>query len=167
MKYERLKKSDLIAIITEQNDTIETITAENETLKETINKDSKAGYIEAVVEDMSEFNQSNILRDMAWSATNKINFNNKKISEVVSQLRVALASFNGSEVQDEMIGRKREFIESLEEQREQLEAHKKSVLVAYRSVTGSDYTPPPQRSTFDKTKTANALSAEGLLVRYS
>lgn len=161
----KLTKSDLVSIVEEQEKTINQLQMVADLYAS--DEHNTTDNIKSVVIEMSEYNQSNILRDMCWSADNKIKFNNKTITNVVSELRDLLEHFNGSEPQDDLIGKKREFIETLEAQSEELEDYKKSARAAYRDMTGSDYTPPAQRGTFNKTATANKSEAEALLAKYS
>ena len=120
-----------------------------------------------IVKDMPEFTQGNLVGGMCYSAINAEKFTNKKISEVVSQLRDLRMEYNGSEVQSNLIEKKVEFIQTLEEQAEALHSHVTLVKEAYREVTGSDYILPSKSSTFNKTDTQAAHDADELLAKYA
>ncbi len=129
--------------------------------KKTINS------IVSIVKAMPEYSQQIIVGDMAFSATRQVKFTNKKISQVISELKDLLEEFNGSEVQDMLLAKKHDFIETLEEQAESLSKHKENVYSAYEEITGSNYVMPAPRGTFDKTKTQSAEDAKALLAKYA
>lgn len=121
----------------------------------------------SIVKNMPEFSQKVIVGDWAYSATRQVQFNNRKISQVISELRDLVTNFNGSEVQDTLIQKKQEFIQDLEDQAEAYFKHKENMLMAYKEITGSDYIMPAPTGTFDKTKTQAMADAKELLAKYS
>ena len=121
----------------------------------------------SIVKNMPEFSQKVVVGDFAYSATRQAQFNNRKISQVISELRDLVTNFNGSEVQNSLIEKKQEFIQDLEDQAEHYAKHKENMYQAYREITGSDYKMPAPSGTFDKTKTQAMADAKQLLEKYS
>ena len=120
-----------------------------------------------IVKDMPEFTQWNLVGGMCYSAINAEKFTNKKISEVVSQLRELRMEYNGSEVQSNLIEKKVDFIQTLESQAEALRDPIVSVKEAYHEVTGSDYIRPSKQAYSNKTDTQAAADADSILAKYA
>ena len=123
--------------------------------------------IVSTVKDAPEYSQQSILGGYCFNATQQLKFTNKKISNVISELKDLLEEFNGSETQDVMMQRKHDFIETLEKQVSFYEKHKENTYAAYREVVGSDYIMPAPKGTFDRTKTQSAEDARELLAKYA
>lgn len=114
----------------------------------------------------NDFNKQQLVGSICYTSSNQMKFTRDKINEVVSQLRDLREHYNGSEAQTSYMEGKLDFIQTLEDQYDEMHTVHEEAQAVYQDLFDKRWTPPAKKSTLDKTQTAAKEAADEVLAKY-
>jgi len=123
--------------------------------------------ISALAADFTDFNKERIVGSLCYTSFNQMKYKRDKINEVVSELRDLNEHYTGSEVQTTLMESKTEYIQSLEDQYDEMYRLHETAQEVMVAEFDKRWIQPSNPNSPDKTQTAAKQAAAELLAKYS
>lgn len=110
-----------------------------------------------------------VVTTLCWSVQNRVKSQSEYINKQVSELReMTESTFTGSDVQEDRVQRKIDFIENLQTSNDEMESLRTVLYGIHKDEFGTEYTVPVKRSaTADINSSSAMLQAKALLENMS
>ena len=108
-----------------------------------------------------------VVKTICWSTQNRLSSQQEYIAKQVEELKVMLESTHaGSDVHEDRVQRKLDFIENLQTSHDEMESFKNAIYKIHRDEFGIDYTVPVKKSATTDVNSASFLQAQELLKQH-
>ena len=108
-----------------------------------------------------------VVKTICWSTQNRLSSQQEYIAKQVEELKVMLESTHaGSDVHEDRVQRKLDFIENLQTSHDEMESFKNAIYKNHRDEFGIDYTVPVKKSATTDVNSASFLQAQELLKQH-
>jgi len=110
-----------------------------------------------------------VVKTLSWAVQNRVNNQLEYINKQVGELRdMTESAFTGSDVQEDRIQRKLDFIENLQTSNDEMESLRVVLYSIHKDEFGTEYTVPVKRSaTADINNSSAMLQAKALIENMS